>query len=225
MQNCKARSIVFHIGINETLKIIVLFTNTNRERYVIASTWLINIIWKELVVDENRIEGLFSRKNSNFFFLSLVLARKEGGGEGSARPRAAKEEQKNEGPRVAIRDYRCPEMLINLVLTLGLLLVIKQPWILLKSPTLYSSLAAAFYLSFLCACVDPRCFAGYWPPLEIFHLSGTDTSSIIIIILSRILLLGAQRTWSLILWPRVTLNISLISHSSSSISFEISKPF
>lgn len=42
MQNCKARSIVFHIGIDETLKIIVLFTNTNRERNVIASTWLVN---------------------------------------------------------------------------------------------------------------------------------------------------------------------------------------
>lgn len=226
MQNCKARSIVFHIGINETLKIIILFTNTNRERYIVASTWLVN---------KYHLKGIGSRWKSDrrvvfqekleFFFFFLVLARKEGGGEGSARPRAAKEEQKNEGPRVAIRDYRCPEMLINLVLTLGLLLVIKQPWILLKSPTLYSSLAAAFYLSFLCACVDPRCFAGYWPPLEIFHLSGTDTSSIIIIILSRILLLGAQRTWSLILWPRVTLNISLISHSSSSISFEISKPF
>lgn len=46
--------------------------------------------------------------------------------EGPVRPRAAKEQQKR-GRRVAIRDYRCPEMLINLVLTLGLLLVIKQP--------------------------------------------------------------------------------------------------
>lgn len=40
---------------------------------------------------------------------------------------AAKEWATKRGPGVAIRDYRCPEMLINLVLTLGLLLVIKQP--------------------------------------------------------------------------------------------------
>jgi len=56
--------------------------------------------------------------------------------------------QRNGAPGVAIRDYRCPEMLINLVLTFGLLLVIKQPWILLKSPTLESG-DATFYLSFL----------------------------------------------------------------------------
>lgn len=41
--------------------------------------------------------------------------------------RAAKKRATKRGPRVAIRDYRCPEMLINLVLTHGLLLVIKQP--------------------------------------------------------------------------------------------------
>lgn len=69
-------------------------------------------------------KGCFPRKTRIFFFsLWFSRARKE---EEKGR-RAAKEEQKNEGPRVAIRDYRCPEMLINLVLTLGLLLVIKQP--------------------------------------------------------------------------------------------------
>ena len=40
---------------------------------------------------------------------------------------AAKERTTKWSPGVAIRDYRCPEMLINLALTLGLLLVIKQP--------------------------------------------------------------------------------------------------
>lgn len=73
--------------------------------------------------------------------------------------RAAKERATKRGPGVAIRDYRCPEMLINLVLTHGLLLVIKQPWILLKSPTLWSA-DAAFYLSSLALPCNP------WPASE-----------------------------------------------------------
>lgn len=49
-------------------------------------------------------------------------------------------------------------------------------------------LAAAFYLSFLCACVNPRPFGGYWPPLEF----SICLKPIRIIILLRILLLGAN---------------------------------
>lgn len=48
-------------------------------------------------------------------------------GKGSGSSASGKIRTETRGPRVAIRDYRCPEMLINLVLTLGLLLVIKQP--------------------------------------------------------------------------------------------------
>lgn len=96
------------------------------------------------------------REKLDVFLHSRAQIRARGGG-----PERQKK-NRNEGPRVAIRDYRCPEMLINLVLTLGLLLVIKQPWILLKSPTLYSSLAA-FYLSFLCACINPDTLAATGP--------------------------------------------------------------
>lgn len=61
------------------------------------------------------------REKLDVFLRSRAQIRARGGG-----PERQKK-NRNEGPRVAIRDYRCPEMLINLVLTLGLLLVIKQP--------------------------------------------------------------------------------------------------
>lgn len=76
------------------------------------------------VIDE--IKGLFSTKNSNFFSFSRAECGEEEEEEGRL-DRERQKKNRNEGPRVAIRDYRCPEMLINLVLTLGLLLVIKQP--------------------------------------------------------------------------------------------------
>lgn len=114
-----------------------------------------------------RVKGLFFHEKLDGFSSFSRADSSAGRGEEGRLGRERQKKNRNEGPRVAIRDYRCPEMLINLVLTLGLLLVIKQPWILLKSPTLYSSLAA-FYLSFLCACINPDTLAATGPTPRIF---------------------------------------------------------